>query len=407
MIPKTAKGVAGMAIVLIAASWSVSQDPPRPLPNLTDDTSRPLPPLPPRVQPIHLASVRGMDWLERANQPDGKFLPGFLPALAVKPTSDPFMPQTEAALALLRAARFHGADRAAVLGKQSLLRLLQETTTDADQPAIRFTSAPEPFVNRLAACGGLLQAIHEIPSPPDDLRSQAVQLANYVRSRIQDDGRLTVVGDDPALKRFVVQSCSGPALAGLVAHEKAERRASDRTAAALHAHFALWRQEKNPHMIPGLTAACQSRVAPGATVEQAEVRMVFEMNDWLLGQQVSVDRRQPGAGGFVVWRNGQATDLPADASTAVSAMSLVDACRVARLVGDVQRLDRYRRGLESSLHFLLALQYTESRVQHYADWFRPWVLGAFHNHPHDGDVRLSNTACSTAAMVGYLEHVAR
>src|SRR5204862_263862 len=120
--------------------------------------------IPAHLEPIHTSGVRGMDWLRRANQPDGRFLSGFNPALAVKTENDAFLPQAEAALVLLRAARYERDDRAMALGKQALLRLLQETTTDAAQPTIRFTSAPAPFVNRLAAGGGLLRAIHELPN---------------------------------------------------------------------------------------------------------------------------------------------------------------------------------------------------------------------------------------------------
>ena len=106
------------------------------------------------------------------------------------------------------------------------------------------------------------------------------------------------------------------------------------------------------------------------------------------------------------WQDGKSVNLPPEASSAALACSLVDACRVAKKAGDVQRLTRYRQSLEATLAFLITLQYTEARVQHYAEWFRPWIVGGFFNNHQDGNLRLSNTAQATAAMVGYLTHVA-
>ncbi|MEI7688103.1 MAG: hypothetical protein WCL32_24110 [Planctomycetota bacterium] len=406
--------IGALAWILMLAGTAFGQEPPKALPDLLpgDKSLRPrdIPKTPEHLRPLHASSLRGMDWLQRANQPDGKFLPGFLPALAIKAEGDPFGPQTEAALALLRAARYHNDDRALTLGKQSLLRLLQDTTTDTAQPAIRFTSAPEPFVNRLAACGGLLQAIYELPHPPDDLRIQAGQLANYLRAQIQADGSFLLGVDDPALKVHLLQTCTGPALAGLAAFERHESPAkkNERTVAALYAHHAMWRQSKNPAMVPGISAACRANITAASRPDQAEVQILFEMNDWLINMQYPADPRQPLAGGgFMPWQNGKTANLPPDATTAFYVGSLIDACRVARQMGDQQRDLRYRQGIEQALAFLITLQYTDARVQHYAEWFRPWILGGFFNNHQDGNLRLSSTANATAALVAYLEHLAK
>lgn len=402
--------VAVLALLIVCVSAIRGQEPPKLLPDLSTDKATAArtqkTPLPRHLQPIDASSARGMGWLQRANQPDGKFLSGFIPALAIKADGDPFGPQTEAALALIRAARYHGDDRALVLGKQALLRLLQDTTTDTTQPTIRFTSAPDPFVNRLAACGGLLQAIYELPNPPDDLRGQALQLANYLRTQLQSDGTFVLGADDAGLKLHLLHTCTGPALAGLRAFERFEmpNKKIERTQAALFAHHALWRQSKNPSMIPGMTAACRATIGPGTLPESGDVQIVFEMNDWLLTMQYSDPRQPQWAGGFMPWQNGKTSNAPPDATSAAYACSLVDACLVAKHVGDVQRLQRYRQSLEQTLTFLITLQYSEARVQHYADWFRPWILGGFYNSPQDGNLRLTSTANATAAMAGYLEH---
>lgn len=402
------RGIRIAIIVIIAnGAWAHSQEPPKVLPDFTDSpvVKKPDRVIPPHLQPIYRSGSRGMDWLQRANQPDGKFLSGFLPALATKLDADPFVPQTEAAGALIRAARFQRDDRALILAKQALLRLLQDTTTDTTQPTIRFTSAPEPFVNRLAACGGLLRAIHELPQPPEDLRYQARQLAEYLYTQVQADGSFRLGTDDPDLKKHLIESCTGPALAGLAAHETRFPPKNDRARTAAAVYSAAWRQNKIPTMIPDHTAAnAESYLRTG---DPLLAQIVFEMNDWLLTQQYPHDPRRPlWTGGFIPWHDGKPTALPPDASTAFLACSLVDACRVAQKAGDSSRLARYRQSLEASLLFLTTLQYTDARVQHYAEWFRPWIVGGFFNTHQDGNLRLANTAHATSALFGYLRHVA-
>ena len=399
----------GIALSFALATAAFGQGAPKQLPDLSAEKANDVrtAKIPAHLQPIQMSGARGMEWLQRANQPDGKFLAGFLPALATKAEGDAFVPQTEAALALLRAARFQRDDRAMALGKQALLRLLQDTTTDAAQPAIRFTAAPEPFVNRLAACGGLLRAIHELPNPPEDLRAQARQLASYLNSQVQADGSFALATDDAAFKLYLMQTCTGPALAGLAVHEARMPGTpkSDRAVRATAFYAAIWRQAKTPVMIPDHTAA--SAEAYLATNDPRFAQVVFEMNDWLLTQQYSPDPRHPlWSGGFIPWQDGKATNLPPESSSAAFACSLIDACRVAKKAGDAQRLARYRQSLEQTLAFLMTLQYTDARVQHYAEWFRPWIVGGFFNAHQDGNLRLSNTALATAAMVGYLKHVA-
>lgn len=398
-----------LALLFAMARPLAAQQPPRPLPDFSSvkraENSKDR--TPSHLQPIQSSAVRGLEWLQRANQPDGKFLSGFNPALAAKIDSDAFLPQTEAALALLRAARFERDDRALALGKQALLRLLQETTTDATQPAIRFTSAPEPFVNRLAACGGLLRAIHELPNPPSDLTTQSRQLASYLISQMQADGSFTLGADDPALKLHLSQTCTGPALAGIVVYQTRTPNLpkTDHVVRAAAYYSTLWRKAKTPLMIPEHTAAYAESYLAGDDPRLAQV--VFEMNDWLLTLQYPGDARRPlWTGGFMPWQDGKATNLPPEASSAAYACSLIDAYRVAKKAGDAQRLARYRQSLEQSLAFLITLQYSDARVQHYAEWFRPWVAGGFFNNHQDGNIRLANTAHATAAMIGYMKDVA-
>src|SRR5437867_382945 len=57
---------------------------------------------------IYLGAQRGMDWLVRANKPDGRFVYGFHPALRLPMEGDTYVGQAGAAFALARAAKYFG-----------------------------------------------------------------------------------------------------------------------------------------------------------------------------------------------------------------------------------------------------------------------------------------------------------
>jgi hypothetical protein len=111
-------------------------------------------------------------------------------------------------------------------------------------------------------------------------------------------------------------------------------------------------------------------------------------------------------GGFMGWADGKAQAVAPQVGSAAYAEGLAEACRVARQAGDVPRFQRYRESLEHCLQFLTTLQYTEANAQHFADWYRPALLGAFHASHQDGDLRLDYTQHAVSALVGYLEHAA-
>ncbi len=101
---------------------------------------------------------------------------------------------------------------------------------------------------------------------------------------------------------------------------------------------------------------------------------------------------------------GRAVETEPAVDSAVYAESLVEACRVAREVGDVARHQRYSEALERCLQFLTTLQYTDAGVQHFERWYRPRIVGAFHASHRDGNLRIDYTQHAVSALVGYLEH---
>jgi hypothetical protein len=118
-------------------------------------------------------------------------------------------------------------------------------------------------------------------------------------------------------------------------------------------------------------------------------------------------RRLLWYGGFMSYQDGQPVDLPPTAASADCAEGRVEACRVARELGDLTRHQRYNEALERCLQFLGTLQYTDAGTQHFADWYRPRLVGAFHGSHQDGNLRIDYTQHAVSALFGYLEHVVR
>ncbi|HLJ92638.1 MAG TPA: hypothetical protein VKU02_05520, partial [Gemmataceae bacterium] len=154
--------------------------------------------LPPLQQQMFLAAQRGADWLCRANQSDGRFLHGFLPALRTPLEGDHYLRQVGAAFALARAAHFLGQQRYAAVARQAVLTLLLETAPDPQDTGTRHTILSSTLINRLGAAGLLILAINELPSPGDDLLEQSEQLCAFIRKQQRSDGSLSYT--DPGME---------------------------------------------------------------------------------------------------------------------------------------------------------------------------------------------------------------
>jgi hypothetical protein len=389
-----------------SAARAVAGEPKRLAPDLTK--------LPNLQRQLYLSAQRGADWLLRANRPDGHFINGYVPALRVPLEGDHYLRQAGAAVALARAARFFGDERAAAVARQAVLTLLLDTTTDdAKNPTIRFTTLPSAAVNRLGAAGLLVQAIHELPAPGPDLLDQSDQLCNYIRRQQRADGSLSDGEDGPNARAAGDDgqgnnTYPGQALRGLLRSQEHRPAAwkIETARKALAYYQPWWREHKNPALVAAQTGAWAEAYV--RTKERAFADLACEMNDWVLALQYQqLDPRRPfWVGGFMGWADGKAQELPPHIGSAAHAEGLTEACRVARQLGDVQRYQRYRDAIERSLQFLTTLQYTEANAQHFADWYRPALLGGFHASQQDGDLRLDYTQHAVAALVGYLRDVA-
>jgi hypothetical protein len=362
-----------------------------------------------------LSGQAGADWLFRMNTVKGRFVPGLRPALRAEMDGDAFLPQAGAAFALARAARVLGDERYAARAAQAVLVLLDATAADPKDAKVRYTTPPSSVVNRLGAAGLLVLAVHELPDPQADVLDKAEQFCNYIRRQARADGSLACYeGDDgkapPPDDADSVNAYAGPALYALMRSQKLRPAAwkTDLVRKALAYYKPWWKEHKSLAFVPGQTAAYAEAYL--LTKEQPFADFVFEMNDWACGQQYDLQldvQKSAWSGGFKGWAGGQAAEAAPSAESACVAEGLADACRIAREAGDPDRWKRYTDGLQLGLQFLGRLQYAESNTAHFADWYKPWVLGGFHASAQDGDLRLDHTRHAVAALMHYLEHVAR
>jgi len=360
---------------------------------------------------MYQSARRGADWLRRANRADGRFNYGYVPDLGVGLEGDHYLRQAGAAFALARAARLFGDEGYAAVARQALLSLLLDTMPDSKNPRARYTSLPPAAVNRLAAAGLLVLAINELPSPGADLLEQSEQLCAFIGGRQRADGSLDY-GDDSADARGGAEADGinyypGEALYALMRSQR-YRPAAWKTAAvrkALAHYQPWWRAHKNMTFVPWQTAAYTEAYL--LTKEQPFADCVNEMTDWVCDQQYTLlDPRHPlWVGGFMGWVDGQQAGAPPQIGSAAYAEGLADACRVARQAADVQRYQRYHDALERCLQFVTTLQYTEANTRHFADWYRPVLLGAFYASHQDGTLRIDYTQHAVCALAAYLSDV--
>lgn len=352
---------------------------------------------------------RGAEWLAHANDTKGHFQTGYVPALGMPMEGDSYLRQAGAAFALARAARFLGSDHYAARATQAILKLLDETSVDTNDAACRHTALPSPVLNRLGAAALLVLAVHELPSPQPDLLDKAEQLCNWMHRQARADGSLRCQDGEADTPDDVesVNEYPGLALYALLRSQKLRPAAwkADLARKAVGYYRDWWKTHRSMAFVPWQTAAFAEAFV--ATKEPAFAQFVFEMNDWLCGLQYDQldPQRLAWYGGFMKWADGKAVDTMPTIDSAMYAESLAEARRAARAAADVDRYQRYNDSLQHCLQFLVRLQYTNANTRHFAEWYRPRLVGGFHASPQDGNLRLDFTQHALSALVTYLEDV--
>lgn len=358
-------------------------------------------------QQMLIAAHRGADWLFRMNGVKGRFLHGYLPALRQVMEGDNYIRQCGAAHALGQSARFIGEERFAARATQAILALLEETSLDPNDSLARSVAMPAGAVNRLGANAALVVAIHGLPAPQKDLLDRSDELCRWIHKQARADGSLeyrdaaSSPGEDDGVNRY-----PGLALRALMLSHRHRPAAwkPQLVCKALPYYRAWCKDHRTVEIVPDLAAAYAEAYL--VTRDSACAAFVIELSDWLCSlQYAQIDpRRMYWFGGFMSYRDGRPVESAPDVHTARNAAALLEACRVAREQGDVSRFARYSEAVERSLQFLATVQYTDAVCQHFAAWFRPQVVGAFHRSHQDGNLRLDYTQHAVSALLGYLEH---
>jgi hypothetical protein len=365
--------------------------------------------LSPLQQQMYRSAQLGAEWLARTNHADGHFDNGYIPALRVLLEGDHYLRQAGAASALARAARYTGDEHLTAIARQAVLTLLLHTGPDAEDAHLRHTTLPSTVVNRLGAAGLLVLAINELPAPGDDLLEQSEELCAFIRKQQRADGSLCIseAPGDPATEASDpdgINCFPGEALYALMLSQRHRPAAwkTDVVRKAMSYYRPWWRAHKTMALIPYQTAAYTEAYL--LTKEQAFADCVTEMNDWLCGfQYVQIDASHPlWLGGFMGWMDGKPAAVAPQVGSAVYAEGLAEACRVARQAGDLARHRRYSDALERCLQFLVTLQYTDANTRHFADWYRPILIGGFFGAHQDGTLRIDYTQHAVCALVQYL-----
>ena len=354
---------------------------------------------------------RGSDWLFRMHGLKGRFQPGLISALNQVVDGDGFMRQAGATCALGNAARVCGEDRYAARATQAVLALLEETALDSSDSLARTLALPPGTVNRLGGVAAIVLAIYELPAPQADLLDRAEQLCRSLQKMSRPDGALgwddgsgKLLSDDAGIPHH-----PGLALQALLASHR--KRPADwklvLVRKALPVYRTWWKANQDLDFVATMAPAFAEAYL--VTKDEACGDFVLEMGDWLCTMQyVQMEpRRALWFGGFRSVQGGKGIETLPTSRSALYASALIAGCRVAAERGDLTHHQRYSEAIERTLQFLTTLQYTDGVTQHFAQWYRPQLLGAFHATHLDGNIRLEDTQHAVTALMGYLEHVVR
>ena len=369
----------------------------------------PLAAFPEQTQNAVRAVLLGADWVARMNQPQGRFLFGYNPALRRPMLGDHDLKQARAALALAQAAKFSGDEKQAAMASQAILTLLASTKADAADANCRAPVHSSLVCNRVGFASVVALAVYELPAADARLVAQAEQLCAFLRKQCKPDGSVHYTdspGDDPAkTDPEGMNEYPGLALSAILAGNRVKPEAWKVEAGKKGVEYyrAAFRAKPHPVLAATMTPACaelylQAKVAGAAAC-------AYEMNDWLCGLQIpGNDPRTPQwAGGFRAVVGGKPAEATPGPETGRYVQSLACACQLTRLTPDLERFGKYKTAATDAVQFLTGLQYLEANTRHFDNAFRAnMLIGGFHLSPADGNLRIDATANAVTGLVRFL-----
>ena len=373
----------------------------------------PLAAFPPQTQMAVRGVLLSANWLTRMNQSHGRFIFGFNPALKQPLVHEDELAQARAALAMAQFAKFTGEERQAAVASQAILSLKTKTKIDPNDAKSSLPIPSPTIVNRVAFAATLALAIYALPSADGELQGEAERLCEFIRKQCRPDGSVNCLDASPGPAKENDASCeneyAGLAFQALLAGNRFRPQSwkTELTYKGLGFYRGVFQTKPHPLSVASLTPAFTELYLQTKSLDAAAA--VFEMNDWLCRLQIPGNdpRLSQNAGGFRCPANGKLTDGPYGYETGLFLQCLSCACQVAHLTPDLDRHKKFKNAAIDATQFLVELQYVETNTRHFESAFRAnMLIGAFHQSPTDGNVRIDATAIASTGLIQFLTTVA-
>ncbi len=368
------------------------------------------------------SAVRGAlgagEWLVRRQQPHGRFLYGFNPALRQPLAGDDELAQAHAAWAVAECAAFSGEERQAVAAAQAILALLSLAPPDPSDPQVRLPPRGWTPEQRLQFAAVLVLAIHRLPQADNRLLEEAERLCAFIRQSCDGEG-----ADAAAATGGAGSDAGGPSAKDVAGDASADVAAAWGVA-ALATSYRLKPAAWKGATVNAALARCRKRevrsIPPAAAVplilaasqwylqtQQSEAAAcVFTLADSLCTLQIAVtDPRLPQwAGGFRQVQAGVPRDAVVGPEMGLYVAAVAQACLLSRHLPDLPRYRRYAPAAIDAVRHLAQRQYSESNTRHFENNFRAYMLiGGVHLSPEDGNLRIDAAAHAVIGFLRFLE----
>jgi hypothetical protein len=347
--------------------------------------------------------------MTRVNQPQGRFMFGYNPALRQAMPGDHDMKQARGVLALAQAAHFTGDEKQTAIASQAVLTMLAATRPDPADQNCRVPGHASMLCNRVGFASLLALAIYELPGADAKLVAEAEKLCEFLHKQCRPDGSVhytdNPTDDSTKIDPEGVNEYPGMALHAIMAGNRVKPAAwkTEAVKKGMEHYRAVFRAKPHPLLAATLTPAfaelyLQTKLGDAAVA-------VYEMNDWLCRLQIpGNDPRTPQwAGGFRSVVDGRQVDAAPGPETGLYVQSLGFACMLTRMTPDLDRHAKYKASVTDAVRFLTELQYLEGNTRHFENAFRASMLiGGFHLSPTDGNLRIDATGTAVTGLLRFL-----
>ena len=157
-------------------------------------------------------------------------------------------------------------------------------------------------------------------------------------------------------------------------------------------------EEKRPAFVPWHTNALYRLYQEDPDSRIAD--FIFESNDWLISMQ-NKDCDVPAHLGRFYDPNSPGMGVPHASSTGVYTEGLSYAYKLAKELGDVNRMESYKESMLLGVRSLMELQFSEEDVSSREDY--DIILGGIRTSMDRTEIRIDNNQHTIMALLGVLE----